>query len=79
MLRREGVREIFLTASHFKMDGLTRTAEILTEIVSVDAALVKRVSSRGRRVPFGRPEPGHKGTDRDNARNRSPLMRSFIY
>lgn len=40
------------------MDGLTRTAKILTEIVSVNAAMVKRVSSRGRRVPFGRPEPG---------------------
>jgi hypothetical protein len=40
------------------VDGLTRTAEILMEIVPVNAALVKRVSSRGRRVPFGRPEPG---------------------
>jgi hypothetical protein len=49
------------------VDGLARTAEILTEIVSVNAALVKRVSSRGRRVPFGRPEPGRNRTDRDNA------------
>ena len=31
---------------------------MLTEIASVNAALVKRVSSRGRRVPFGRPEAG---------------------
>jgi hypothetical protein len=49
------------------VDGLARAAEILTEIVSVNAALVKRVSSRGRRVPFGRPEPGRNRTDRDNA------------
>lgn len=70
MLRGDGSRKnCFTGKNHFKVDGLTRTAEILTEIASVNAAMVKRVSSRGRRVPFGRPEPGRNRTDRDNAGN----------
>jgi hypothetical protein len=54
------------------VDGLILTAEILTEIAPVNAALVKRISSHGRRVSFGRPEPRRNRTDRDNAENRSP-------
>jgi hypothetical protein len=35
MLRREGSRDIFNGQDHFKVDGLTGTAEILTEIAPV--------------------------------------------
>lgn len=68
---------------HFKVEGLTRSAEILTEIASVNAALVKRVSSRGRRVPFGRYEPGRNldATAQTVTTLEIALhvMRSFIY
>ena len=35
MLRRDGSRDIFNGQDHFKVDGLTGTAEILTEIAPV--------------------------------------------